>query len=110
MTDKKVRIGDRSFTLPRSRIVRVGAGVLLVFFGFLGFLPVLGFWMIPLGLAVLSVDIPAVRRWRRRLEVWWIEKWRRWRHGTPSRAERRANGNGGGSAEPARDEPRQPGP
>jgi hypothetical protein len=27
--------------------------------------------MIPLGLLVLSVDIPIVRRWRRRLAVWW---------------------------------------
>jgi hypothetical protein len=32
---------------------------------------VLGFWMIPLGLLVLSVDIPIVRRWRRQLAVWW---------------------------------------
>jgi hypothetical protein len=36
-----------------------------------GFLPVLGFWMIPLGLLVLSVDLPIVRRWRRQLTVWW---------------------------------------
>jgi hypothetical protein len=27
--------------------------------------------MIPLGLLVLSVDIPIVRRWRRKLAVWW---------------------------------------
>jgi hypothetical protein len=27
--------------------------------------------MIPLGLLVLSVDIPIVRRWRRQLAVWW---------------------------------------
>jgi hypothetical protein len=32
---------------------------------------VLGFWMIPLGLLVLSVDIPIVRRRRRQLAVWW---------------------------------------
>ena len=28
-----------------------------------GFLPVLGFWMIPLGLALLATDIPPMRRW-----------------------------------------------
>ena len=39
--------------------------------GLLGFLPVLGFWMLPLGLLVLSVDFPIVRRWRRQLTVWW---------------------------------------
>jgi hypothetical protein len=35
---------------------------------------VLGFWMIPLGLLVLSVDLPVVRRWRRQLTVWWHRK------------------------------------
>jgi hypothetical protein len=48
-----------------------GLGILLVAFGLLGFLPVLGFWMIPVGLLVLSVDLPVVRRWRRKLTVWW---------------------------------------
>jgi len=32
---------------------------------------VVGFWMIPLGLLVLSIDLPVVRRWRRQLTVWW---------------------------------------
>ena len=43
--------------------------VLSVGGGLLGFLPVLGFWMIPLGFLVLSVDLPAVRRWRRKITV-----------------------------------------
>jgi hypothetical protein len=30
--------------------------------------------MIPLGLLVLSVDLPIVRRWRRQLTVWWHRK------------------------------------
>ena len=51
--------------------VRIAIGVLLVIFGVLGFLPVLGFWMIPLGLYTLSMDFAAVRRLRRRLELWW---------------------------------------
>jgi hypothetical protein len=46
-------------------------GIALVIGGILGFLPILGLWMIPLGLLVLSVDLPAVRRLRRRVEVWW---------------------------------------
>ncbi|RMD47310.1 MAG: hypothetical protein D6832_06345 [Alphaproteobacteria bacterium] len=42
------------------------AGVVLVIGGFFGFLPVLGFWMIPLGLGLIALDIrPAWRRWRR---------------------------------------------
>lgn len=50
-------------------------GVLLVIGGILGFLPVLGFWMVPLGIIVLSVDLHIVRRLRRRFEV----RWGRWR-------------------------------
>jgi hypothetical protein len=46
----------------------------------LGFLPVLGFWMLPLGLALLSVDLPSVRRRRRKLSVWWGR-----RNGRPAR-------------------------
>ena len=56
--------------------VRRGAGVLLVVGGVLGFLPVLGFWMLPLGLILLSDDIPWLRRWRRRARVWISRRWR----------------------------------
>ena len=45
---------------------RSGAGVLLIVGGVLGFLPILGFWMIPLGIAVIGFDIAAWRRRRRR--------------------------------------------
>ncbi|MBX3578084.1 MAG: hypothetical protein KF723_12805 [Rhizobiaceae bacterium] len=57
--------------MPRSKALRVAIGLLLVVGGVLGFLPVLGFWMIPLGLLVLSYEFAAVRRRRRRLIVWW---------------------------------------
>jgi hypothetical protein len=67
----KVRIFDRRIHLPRSKPVRIGLGMLLVGGGLLGFLPILGFWMIPLGFLVLSADLPALRQWRRQLEVWW---------------------------------------
>ncbi len=70
----KINIFGRSFNLPASRAARTLIGVLLVFGGLLGFLPVLGFWMIPLGLLVLSVDFPGIRRRRRRLAVWWAKK------------------------------------
>lgn len=61
----------RGFRLPRSRHLRIVSGVALVAGGLLGFLPILGYWMIPLGLIVLSVDFAWARRGRRRLEVWW---------------------------------------
>ncbi len=67
----KIKLGNGHLPLPRSRIVRMILGAALIFGGLLGFLPVLGFWMIPLGLIVLSVDLPAVRRWRRVAQVRW---------------------------------------
>ena len=66
-----VRVGHTKIKLPGSPLVRQGMGVGLLVGGVLGFLPVLGFWMIPLGLVVLSVDNPPVRRSRRKMEVWW---------------------------------------
>ncbi len=72
-----INVAGRRFRVPASRWVRVVIGLALVFGGFLGFLPILGFWMLPLGLLILSVDLPPVRRLRRRLEV----RYGRWRNG-----------------------------
>ena len=47
-------------------VLRGVLGLLLMLLGTLGFLPVLGFWMIPLGLALLATDIPPFRRWLKR--------------------------------------------
>jgi hypothetical protein len=70
-----IRIGKYRLNLPESRWARIGIGVALVFYGLLGFLPVLGFWMIPAGFIVLATAIPAVRRFNRRVAVtvksWW---------------------------------------
>lgn len=42
--------------------VRMAAGFLLMIGGVFGFLPILGFWMLPLGGAVAALDIPFLRR------------------------------------------------
>ena len=86
----KVRFGSKSYDLPGNRVVRIALGVILVLFGLVGFLPILGFWMVPLGLLVLSVDIPRVRRWRRRFAVWFSRRY-------PTTAEKiglKSTGNG----------------
>jgi hypothetical protein len=74
---RRIHLFGREIWLPQSRLLRIVIGVLLVLFGILGFLPVLGFWMVPLGFLVLSYDIAAIRRLRRRLAVWWASKRRR---------------------------------
>jgi hypothetical protein len=81
----KLRLGKWSVGLPGSPALRIGIGILLVLGGFVGFLPILGFWMVPLGLLVLSVDIPAVRRFRRKMEVKYLPVWRRFRQRTEAK-------------------------
>ena len=49
--------------------VRTLIGVLLMIGGVLGFLPILGFWMFPLGLAFAALDFPPARR---RLDGWMV--------------------------------------
>ena len=65
----RLKFGKRYINLPGSRPVRMALGILLVICGIIGFLPILGFWMVPLGLLILSVDFAFVRRFRRRMEV-----------------------------------------
>ena len=46
---------------PKAVWVRVPAGIALTGGGVLGFLPVLGFWMLPIGLALLAYDVPPMQ-------------------------------------------------
>ena len=52
--------------------VRSVVGVFLMVAGVFGFLPIIGFWMFPLGLAFVALDIPWTRQhihnWMGRLE------------------------------------------
>jgi purine-cytosine permease-like protein len=63
--------------MPQSRGLRIAIGMLLVILGILGFLPVLGFWMVPLGVLILSYEFATVRRFRRRSVVWWERRRKR---------------------------------
>ncbi len=63
-------MAKKFFRSPNSKLGRFILGWALVIGGIFGFLPVLGFWMIPLGVVILSADSPYMRRLRRRVEVW----------------------------------------
>lgn len=60
---------------PEAKWVRLPMGVLLVVGGVLGFLPILGFWMVPLGALLLAQDIPVLRgptvRAIEAVQRWW---------------------------------------
>lgn len=52
----------RTHVPPGARLL---LGLLLIIGGGFGFLPILGFWMIPLGLAIAALDIRPLLRWLR---------------------------------------------
>jgi purine-cytosine permease-like protein len=60
---------------PEAKWLRIPLGLVLILGGFLGFLPILGFWMIPLGALLLAEDFPWVRKPTVRaidaVESWW---------------------------------------
>lgn len=47
---------------PAAQFVRLPLSILLIFGGIFSFLPVLGVWMLPLGLLLLAVDLPILER------------------------------------------------
>lgn len=67
----------------RAALIRVPIAILFILGGAVGFLPVLGFWMIPLGLFLLALDIPALQNPVSalfiRLRRWGQMKRRNWR-------------------------------
>jgi hypothetical protein len=64
---------------PTSRLIRVPMGGLLVLFGLFGFLPVLGFWMLPLGLLLIARDVPALEPPLARLFAWLNRRMPNWK-------------------------------
>ncbi|MFN4144142.1 hypothetical protein [Aestuariivirga sp.] len=76
-----IRILGYRIGVPRHWLPRMTLGGSMVAGGLLGFLPVLGYWMVPVGLAILAVDFPPVRRFQRRLTVrlgtWLHRRWPR---------------------------------
>ena len=55
---------------PSSAWARWPAALLLIVGGFLSFLPILGLWMLPLGLVLIAEDLPFLRPPLARLIAW----------------------------------------
>lgn len=64
---------------PSSMIIRIVVAVLLILGGIFSFLPVLGLWMLPLGLIIIAQDLPFLQRPLVRVFAWIERKWKAWR-------------------------------
>lgn len=60
---------------PSSRLVRIPMAVLLVGGGVFSFLPVLGLWMLPLGLVLIAQDVPVLQKPTAMGLDWFERKW-----------------------------------
>jgi hypothetical protein len=68
---------------PCSAWIRIPSGVLLTCGGILGFLPVAGFWMLPLGLLLLAEDVPVLRSARTPILDWIERRYPHWLAAAP---------------------------
>jgi hypothetical protein len=66
---------------PSSRYVRIPMAILLIIGGIFSILPVLGLWMLPLGLLLFAQDLPFLQKPTAQALGWierkWIERDRR---------------------------------
>lgn len=60
---RALRLWARAHIPPGLRLL---LGLVLMVGGVFGFLPILGFWMVPLGIAVAAADVLPLWRWLRR--------------------------------------------
>lgn len=60
---------------PSSRYARIPLAILLILGGIFSILPVLGLWMLPLGLLLFAQDVPVLQRPLARALGWIERKW-----------------------------------
>ena len=60
---------------PSRRLVRVMAAGLFILGGVLSILPILGIWMLPLGLSLLAEDVPGMKPPLEKSARWLSLKW-----------------------------------
>jgi hypothetical protein len=67
---------------PSHKLVRIPMAILLILGGIFSILPMLGAWMLPLGLMLLAIDIPFLQAPVNRVILWTERTWirfKRWR-------------------------------
>lgn len=60
---------------PSSMLVRIPLALLLIVGGILSFLPILGIWMLPLGLLLIAQDVPFLQKPLADALGWVERKW-----------------------------------
>ncbi|WP_093422066.1 hypothetical protein [Tranquillimonas alkanivorans] len=72
----------RGLLVPRRWHIRIPVAILLIVGGLLGFLPIVGLWMLPLGLLLLALDVPFLQQPISRAMIWgrrtWSTRRRKW--------------------------------
>jgi hypothetical protein len=64
----------RKLRHPDARWFRIPLGLLCVVGGVFSFLPVLGLWMLPLGLLLIAYDVPVLRKPVGHFTIWGVAK------------------------------------
>ena len=75
---------------PEARWIRIPLGLLLVLGGIFSFLPVLGIWMLPLGLLLLALDLVFLQGPVNSTVVRGSRKWSTW---SRARRDKKARGD-----------------
>ncbi|WP_127145314.1 hypothetical protein [Pelagibacterium montanilacus] len=75
------RVGRAIYVLrqPWAMLIRIPLGLLLVAGGLLAFLPILGVWMLPLGLLLLAIDLPFLQHPVNSTVINGQRRWTLWR-------------------------------
>ncbi|MDB5561062.1 MAG: hypothetical protein JWN11_480 [Hyphomicrobiales bacterium] len=74
---------------PSAWLVRIPLGILLIVGGIFSFLPILGVWMLPLGLLLLALDLPFLQGPVVNGIEWSRQKLRQFREWRANRRQRR---------------------
>ncbi|WP_397541402.1 hypothetical protein [Roseovarius salis] len=64
---RRTQVWAKRHLPPGARLL---IGLALMVGGVLGFLPVVGFWMLPLGVAVAALDVVPIYRWVTGQRTW----------------------------------------